>query len=102
MSELSHLDDEDIQKVVKAVLKDCFPNVRILRVNIHNIASDDDGDEIAVKIIFEAAKGAVDPKQIPAFFSAVVDKLNEAEESRFPIISFIAKSDLGNRKLETV
>ena len=102
MSELLYFDDEDIQKVVKVVLKDCFPNVRILRVNIHNIVSDDDGDEIVVKIIFEAVKGAVDLKQISVFFSAVVDKLNEAEESRFFIILFIAKSDLGNRKFEIV
>lgn len=94
------MTDDDIREVIEAVLAERFPKLHILSINIHKRADEDGDGEVGVRIVFDNTKKGFDAKKIPAFMSAVVQQLNEAEESRFPIISFIAKSDLGKRKPE--
>lgn len=100
ISELSLGNRSQIQKIVGAVLKNHFPKIRVLAINIRDREDDDGDQEVEVIIVFDAAKADFNPKNIPSFLTNVIEKLTQASESRFPIVSFVEKSDLGNRAPE--
>lgn len=90
-----------IQDIVAKAVAERFPKVHVLSINVRDVGDEDgDRDEVEINIVFQASKDAFDPKHVPAFVTAVIEALEEAHESRFPIFSFIAKSDLGKRKPE--
>lgn len=93
---------DDMREIVERVLRTRFPKVQVFAVNLREIEDEDDDREgVEVQIIFEAKKGDFDPEMIPAFLDEVMEAWNEAEEFKFPIVSFIAKSDLGKKKTAT-
>lgn len=90
-----------IEKIVRSALRERFPKIHVVGVNIDD-DTDEDGDAILrIRIIFESGDKDFDPTKIPPLMRAIIPKLSAAHLPGFPILSFIAKSDLGKLKPET-
>ena len=91
---------DEVRAIVENALEKRFPRVDVVAINVRD-SEDEDGDKIIdIVIVFEAKNKDFDPAKVPPFVSEIVDKLSEAEDSRFPVLSFISKSDLGKTKPE--
>jgi hypothetical protein len=91
----------DFEKV-KAVLADFlhgqFKRIRILEINVHD-DMDTSGDEILViNIIFEGSPDDVDPKKLAGIERLLRPKLDEIQETAFPLVSFISKTDIESNR----
>lgn len=92
---------DKIRDIVRNVLTERFPKIRVVSINVRDAYSDDgEADLLEVSIVFEAKKDDFKPEQVPDCLTAIVERLEESDETRFPILSFIAKSDLGKTKPE--
>lgn len=89
-----------IREIVTSLLSEKFPKIRVLATNIREHKSDTGDEILEINVVFDSKKGDFDPKEIPELVEAVSSKLAEADDTRFPILSFIAKSDLGKTRPE--
>jgi len=90
----------NVEQIVKTALRGRFPKIHVLSVNVSD-DMDDDGDIVLqIKVVFEAANGDLDPTEIPTFVREIMPLLSEAKQPGFPVVTFIAKSDLGKLKPE--
>ncbi len=92
--------NDKIREIVRDVLTERLPKIRILSVNVHDAHTDDSGGILEVSVVFEAPRDDFNPELIPDCLDVIVERLEESDDTRFPILSFIAKSDLGKTKPE--
>lgn len=92
---MSALAPDEIRTIVQTALTGMFPQVKVVAINLRESEDEDGNDIIDIRVVIE---GRVDPARVPLFTREVIYRLNEEEEKRFPIFSFIAKSDLGNKR----
>lgn len=91
-------NNSQIRGAIRAIFQERFPSAELVRISIRDKASDEeDKEEIEVRLVIKAKRSEFSPADIPAFLTAVVGKLEDLDESRFPIISFIAESDKRKR-----
>lgn len=85
---------QEIQKAVTDVLAERFgEGVRIVRVSSSEDV-DSDGDPILlVKVVYDAPSEKLDAREASGVVRYLLPRLRDIAESRFPILSFIAKSD---------
>ncbi|HVW72669.1 MAG TPA: hypothetical protein VHC39_03440 [Rhizomicrobium sp.] len=92
-----------VQKIVREALKERFPKIKIIAINVEE-DEDYDGNEILrINVIFRAKEGDFDPARMHELPRLVMPKLKDAVETRgtgFPLFSFIAESELGKLKAE--
>lgn len=100
MTELSASDKSHIREIVASVLRDRFPKIQVASINVRARENEDQDQEVEIAVVFQAARDEFDPKEIPSFLTDLIGELNQARESRFPIVSFIEKSDLGTLEPE--
>lgn len=88
-------DEATVRVFTQELLTAIFENVVFPAVNV-TASVDQDGDPIfIIHIVFEDGEYRLDPKITSALTGMLRIKLDEADISGFPIISFIARSDLG-------
>jgi hypothetical protein len=89
-------DFEKIAKVVKDTVAPEIEPVRILDVRAF-LGHDADGDEIIwVKILYDGETNNFDPKKTIGIVRKLRPKLlSSANESAFPVISYISSTDNG-------
>ena len=91
---------EEIKEVIGAVLSRRFPKLHVLSINLSEVAGDNGDDIIDVSVVIEAKnKSDFDPAKIPLCLSEIIDGISD-KDAPFPILSFIAKSELGKTKPE--
>jgi len=94
------MDMEEIKDVIGAVLSRRFPKLHVLSINLRKADCDDGRDMIDVSVVIEVKqKHDFDPSKIPLCMSDIIDELSE-KDAPFPVLSFIAKSELGKKKPE--
>ncbi|MBB5518074.1 hypothetical protein [Amphiplicatus metriothermophilus] len=82
-----------IRDIVEQVVKDRFPDARILSVSV-NEDEDFEGERILrVTVVFDSATGLLDSQRAASLVRHMRPKLREAGEEAFPILSFISKAD---------
>ena len=87
--------DEDIIKVIKSVLRSRFRDIEISSIEVAPDV-DEDGDKIlAIKVIFSATQKILDSGETSGLVRRILPKMEKIGETRFPIFSFIAKSEMG-------
>lgn len=87
--------DKDIINVIKSVFTSRFGDIDISSIEI-TPEVDEDGDQIlAVTIIFSATKLNLDSRETSGLVRRILPKMEQIGETRFPIFSFIAKSEMG-------
>lgn len=84
-----------VLKIVKTVLKSRFHGVDISSVEITPDA-DEDGDQfLAVRVVFVAKEKRLDASEVSGLVRRILPEMEKIGENRFPIFSFIAKSEMG-------
>ncbi len=91
-------DREKLRKVIESVLRERFDNVEIETVSIES-DFDEDGDAILrVKVIFDGEKKQLDARIASGVLRHMRPKMAEIGEEAFPVISYIAKSEIEDKK----
>jgi hypothetical protein len=90
---------DQIREAVIKVLSERLPQIHVLSVNIREGADDDD-DDVIVNVVFDTDDKKFDPAKLQSIPNEIVVELSAKSARGFPILSFIAKSDLGKKKPE--
>lgn len=92
-----------VQKIVREILKERFPKVNVVAINVDEDEDYDGNAILRINVIFKAKDGNFDPARMRELPRLVMPKLRETVETRetgFPVFSFIADSELGKQKSE--
>jgi len=90
-----------VQKIVREILATRFPKIKIVTIKV---VEDEDyvgTSLLRIDITFKAKDGDFDPARMRELPRLIMPKLKEAEETKdmgFPLLSFIAASELGKHK----
>jgi len=88
--------EQAVHDIIKSVLEDRFRNVNILSINVMPDI-DEHGDQVLfVTVVFDGEKKRLDTKETSSLARRVLPRMEEIGDDRFPIFSFIAKSELRN------
>ena len=90
--------DEKVKEIFRSVLKERFDDVEIVSVDIQP-GFDHDGDPILnVRVIFDGTRKVVDGHKVASFWRHLQSRLDQEGQTDipFPVMSYIAKSDLEN------
>lgn len=89
---------EKLKEVIESVLRERFDNAEIDSITVES-DFDEDGDAILrVKVVFDGEQKQLDAHKSSTVLRHMRPKLAEIGEEAFPIISFIAKSELETTK----
>lgn len=91
-------EHDELLDVIESVLKERFDDVEIESISIeHDL--DEDGDAILlVQVIFDGKKKQLDARKTSGVLRHMLPKMAEIGEYAFPVISFVAKSEIGKTK----
>lgn len=92
---------KELERIVKGLLKErlggdvVVEQVRVLE------SFDQDGDPVLqVRVIFDSKDGMIDGKRLKGIVRHLRPKFAEVDERRFPLISYISKSDYERQQTE--
>lgn len=90
----------EIEQIIRSVLCEKFSDVEIESIEALPDVDEDGEKVIVVKVVFDGNRKKLDAKKVSGVARSVLPKLEEAGESGFPIMSFIAKSELRKKSPE--
>ena len=98
------MNEQQVREIAEAAFKSHFGDVKLLTVNVRRGFDYDDDPVVAVNVIYDGKVEQLSGAGIVGIRSEVVTKVwREVEDSPgFPLVHFIAKSDLGRRDPATV
>ena len=99
------MNEQQVAEVAKAAFNSSFEDVKVVRVNVRRgFDYDEEDPTVDVNIIYDGKVEQLDGRGLVQVRSDVVSKVwREAEDSPgFPLVRFIAKSDIGRRDPATV
>lgn len=91
---------DKIKKIIEAVLKREFIDVEIEEIHVREGYDHEDDEVLYVTVVFHAS-GPLNSKATAGFVRHVRPELNEVEETRFPVMSFVSRDDFSERICET-
>lgn len=93
---------EKIENIVRSVLADRFDDVVIHSIDVKP-DFDEDGDRILyVEVVFDGVKRSLPAKTTSGLVRSLLPKMEAIGEDRFPVFSFIAKSEIGKANTGSV
>ena len=98
------MNEQQIREIAKAAFEARFGDVKIVRVNIGPGFDIDDDPMVEVKIIYEGKYEQLNPAGLIRVQSEIISKMraDPAQDPGFPVVRFIAKSDIGRQDPATV
>ena len=89
------IDANEVRKIVGDLLSKHLDGIEIVAINVHP-GEDADGDAVlTINVVFEDKQKLLVPRKISSMPTRVRRGLLKTGEEGFPIMSFIAKSELG-------
>ena len=98
------MNEQQVREIAAAAFRARFGDIEVVSVNIKPGFDHYDDPMVDVKIIYDGTVEQLGGEGILRVLSEIVDKVwREAEDSPgFPLVHFIAKSDIGRRDPATV
>ena len=99
------MNEQQVGEIAETAFRARFGNVKIVRINVRRgFDYDEDDPMVDVNIIYDGKYEQLNAGDLLDVRTEIVSKVwREAEDSPgFPLIHFIAKSDLGRRDPATV
>ena len=99
------MNEQQIREIAETAFKRHFGDVKLFRVNVRpGFGFEDDSPVVDVTIIYDGKYEQLNGAGMVRVQSEIVDKVwRSADDSPgFPMLHFIAKSDLGRRDPATV
>jgi hypothetical protein len=87
-------DMKKIAKIIHEVLASDFERMRVLKVNVREDVDSDGEDVLRVEVLFEGTPKDLVAGALAGAVRRVRPKLIEANESAFPIFSFISNKEV--------
>ena len=81
---------DDAKRLIEATLRKELNGIEF--VKLHEEVDFDDDVVLRAQIVF-GSNNIPNPKELLSAMDSVVDALNKAEDSRFPVLSFISMDD---------
>ena len=93
--------EKELKRIVRSVLESRFEDIDIVSINI-TPDFDEDGDKIIiVKVVFDSDMKKLDARETSGLLRRILPQIEDIGETGFPILSFIAKSELGKMSPES-
>ncbi len=92
---------DQIHGVVLAAVKDlfsAFAGVRVINVDVADDTDADGNAILRINVVFEGDPNKIDARRLSGVVRELRPKLEEIDETAFPLLSFIEKSDMRTRK----
>lgn len=86
------MSDDEVRLVVQRLLDEKFDNLHVRSVKVST--DPDDSSLLLVSVIYENHDHALDGKRVSGFVRSLRPALFEANEERFPVLSFVENSDM--------
>ena len=99
------MDEQQVREIAEAAFKAHFGAVRVVRVNVRRgFDYDEDDPMVDVNIIYDGKYEQLSGQGLLGVQSEIISKVWwDVEDSLgFPLVHFIAKSDIGRRDPATV
>lgn len=94
---------EELQEIIEKLLVKQFGKIDIESIDIQPDVDEDGDDILFVRVVFDSKNNKpLDALKASSFVRHLRPKILDAGETAFPVLSFIAKSELENLKSETV
>ncbi len=93
---------QSVEKIVKEVVSERFAGVPIESVRVKSAFDEFDDPILRVTIVLDVEEGALDPTRTLGMIRLLRPRLAEIGEDAFPIISYVAKSEMDRLGLEVV
>lgn len=88
-------DRAAIRRVISEAFAAAFKDVRVKDIKFLEELESDGTEILGINVIFE---GQIDPQKMPNVIADIRRKLDLIPEIAFPVLSFIAQSDIEIRK----
>jgi len=92
------ISDRRLKRLVNEVLRERITDADIQSVSIVRDVDDDGEAILRLKIVFDGAKNSLDSNQTSSVARYVVSRLANEGEHAFPVISYVAESELRKSK----
>lgn len=92
---------QTVKKIVRETLVAHFPKIKIVKITAAEDEDYEGNSIIRIDITFNAKDGDFDPAKLRTLPRLIMPKLKRADETKdmgFPLLSFIAASELGKSK----
>lgn len=98
------MDEQVVRQIAEAAFKSRYGDIAIVCINVERGFDHDDAPVVDIRIIYDGKVEQVDGEGFLRVQSEVVSKVwEDAEDSPgYPLVHFIAKSDIGRRDPATV
>lgn len=83
---------DKLKNIFKIILEQEFKGVSIDSIEIHEEIDFEDDEVLYVTVVFSSS-GQLDSKAKSGFVRHVRPALHEVDEERFPVMSFVSKTD---------
>lgn len=92
---MSGAKKEDVKATIESVVRDIIRSGNIVNIVVERGLDSDGDDIIMVKVIFDNKNKYLDARETSRVTSSVRKRLIEMDERRFPLFSYILKSEAG-------
>ena len=98
------MNEQTIRDVAERAFKARFADVKVVRINVRPRFDHDDDPVVDVNIIYDGKYEQLNPAGLLRVRSEVVTKTwrQVEDDLGFPLVHFIAKSDIGRRDPATI
>ena len=87
--------EQAVREIVESVLMSRFHDIDISSIEITPDVDEDGDPVLIVTVVFSAEEKRLDATETSGLVRRILPKMEEIGETRFPIFSFIAKSEMG-------
>lgn len=94
------VDEQEIRQIIENIAKDRFAGAHIVSVAVKADVDEDGEDVLIVDVVFDAKADQLDAQETSSLARRIIPEIEAIGGHGFPILSFIAKSELGNRNPE--
>ena len=93
-------DQTEVREIIRAELSRRLDAVRIIAVNLTPQVDHDGSRALFINVVYDGKQEQLDVDQTISMVRHIRPLLQEVGETAFPVFTYIAKSDLGNRSPE--
>ena len=97
---MASVDEKQIQAWLDELSREEFKEIKVVAINVRSDIGADGDKMFNVSLVYEGKPKRLNPEKTLGLTRKLLARLTKAGESGFPIISFIAQSDLGKTKPE--
>lgn len=94
------MQTKDVSEVIESLLRERFDDVAFESVSVERDTDEFGDDILRVRVVFDSVLKVLDPRKTSGLLRHLRPRIAELGEDAFPVMFYIAKSELGKVKSE--